>query len=691
MHASNAERIEQGYREIAEQVKIAGRKDPQNNIFELVARWLRNETNGKWLLVLDNADDDVVLSMPQASASKAAVSGETSQLKRPLSAYLPESANSTLVVTTRARSVANKLVEPRDVIAVEAMAETDATALLKKKMDMADIETDMEELVSILEYMPLAIVQAAAYIQQKRSRYKYTVRQYIEEFQKSDKGKTSLLNYEAGHLRRDPEAKNSIIITWQISFTYIREQWPSSADLLALMSFFDRQGIPREALTVQTLKERRDDGDTDRNDDRDEDVGIQQYGALQGSSDDDSDQFEEDIDRLQNYSFVSGGADGQTFEMHSLVQLATRTWLAMQREEERWRGEFCRKLNAVFPTGQHENWSRCELLFPHAKAAERQRPANNAYIREWGRILRNAGGYALAKGNYNEAERVCDKSARALKRAFGDNNMDTLTSIATLASIYWNQGRWTEADKLEVQVMKTRKRMLGEEHPDTLTSINNLASIYLDQGRWTEAEKLEVQVMKTRKRMLGEEHPDTLTSINNLASIYLNQGRWTEAEKLEVQLIETGKRVLGKEHPDTLTSMNNLAVTYSNQGRETEAEKLEVQVMETRKRVLGEEHPDTLTSISNLASTYRDQGRWTEAEKLEVQLIETEKRVLGEEHPDTLTSMNNLAFTLQKQGRHGEAVILMSECVRLQNRILGAEHPNTLNSLGVLAKWQGGE
>ena len=147
--------------------------------------------------------------------------------------------------------------------------------------------------------------------------------------------------------------------------------------------------------------------------------------------------------------------------MHGLVQLATRKWLAMQREEEWWRGEFCRKLNAVFPTGEHENWSRCELLFPHAKAAERQQPANNARVREWGRILRNAGWYALAKGNYNEAERICDKSTRALKGAFGDNDADTLSSMNNLASTYRNQGRWTEAEKLEVQVMEDEKEGAG--------------------------------------------------------------------------------------------------------------------------------------------------------------------------------------------------------------------------------------
>jgi hypothetical protein len=51
------------------------------------------------------------------------------------------------------------------------------------------------------EFMPLAIVQAAAYISQRAPRS--SVQQYLEEFRKSDRKKRSLLNHEAGHLRRE--------------------------------------------------------------------------------------------------------------------------------------------------------------------------------------------------------------------------------------------------------------------------------------------------------------------------------------------------------------------------------------------------------------------------------------------------------------------------------------------------------
>lgn len=56
VHASNAARFEQSYRDIADCVKIAGRQDPNANILKLVHDWLRSSKT-RWVLILDNVDD----------------------------------------------------------------------------------------------------------------------------------------------------------------------------------------------------------------------------------------------------------------------------------------------------------------------------------------------------------------------------------------------------------------------------------------------------------------------------------------------------------------------------------------------------------------------------------------------------------------------------------------------------------
>ncbi|KAH8708386.1 hypothetical protein GQ44DRAFT_628220, partial [Phaeosphaeriaceae sp. PMI808] len=436
-----------------------------------------------------------------------------------------------------------------------------------------------------------------------------------EEFKKSERKRSSLLTYDDSQLRRDWEAKNSIIVTWQISFEHIQQTRSSAADLLSLMSFFDRQGIPKALI-----RSRREHGDAQRsqrayNDDNwDSD---EEDNASQSSAGDDA--FEHDVVTLRNFCFISVDTNGTSFEMHALVQLATRMWLAANGKLEQWRQQFISNLCAEFPTGEYENWAACQALFAHARSAVGQQPEDKSSLAEWATLLYRAAWYAEKMGNITDAVTLAVKSMKARKKVLGQEHEDTLWSIAMVGLAYKLGGQWNVAEELFVQVMETRKTKLGADHPDTLSSMANLAATYRNQGRWDDAEKLEVQVMETRKTKLGADHPDTLSTMANLALTYWNQGRWDDAEKLFVQVVETRKTKLGADHPDTLSSMANLALTYSDQGRWDDAEKLFVQVIETRKTKLGADHPDTLTSIGDLAATYRKQGRWDDAEKLFVQ------------------------------------------------------------------------
>ena len=666
MHASNATRFNQSYREIADQVKIPSRSNPQANIFKLVHDWLRNEKNGKWFLVLDNCDDAGVLLEAHTQSPMAHARGLNSHSTQPLFAYLPPSQNGAILVTTRSRSVALKLVEDNDIITVKPMDKVHALALFEKKLGRKSEKKDANKLVAALEFMPLAIVQAASYI--SRTAPRCSVRQYIEEFQKSEKRKISLLNYEAGHLRRDREAKNSVIVTWQISFDYIRQTRPSAANLLALMSFFDRQGIP-EVL----IRDKEDKGNNDNGDNN---------SLLESTVDNN---FEDDVSTLRDYSFISVTADPTIFEMHGLVQLATRKWLEAHGKLERWKEQYIRNLYAEFPRGEFEDWPKCRVLFPHAKSALAQPPEGEGTLREWASILCNAARYACARGFYADAERMSIKSMQVRKKLLGEEHEFTIDSMAMLASAYKLGGRWKEAEQLEVQVLEMRKKVLGAEHQNTLNSMANLASTFRDQGRWKESMELDIQVTEAERKLLSAEHPSTLASISNLALTYWSQGRWKEAEELGVQVLETSKRVLGVEHPNTLDSMLNLASTYRSQGQWKKAEELDIQVMEAHRRVLGAEHPYTLTSTSNLALTYHSQGRWKEAEELGMRVLETRKGVLGAEHPDTLTSILNLAATYTSQGRWEEAEELQVNGLEVSTKVLGAEHPSTLASMANLA------
>jgi hypothetical protein len=678
VHASNAARFEQGYRDIADRVKIAGRRDPQTNIFKLVHDWLC-DCKQRWLLVLDNVDDVRFLLSGQADGDGQGQTTNAQVIRKPLRRYLPHCERGSILVTTRNREAALKLVEQRDIVSVEPMDEAQALALFQKKLVAQEDSDDLVKLSAALENLPLAIVQAAAYISQRAS--VYTVAKYLDEFRESEHKRSSLLFYNNRQLRGDWEANDSIIATWQISFEYIQQTQPGAADLLSLMSFFDRQGIPE--VLLQTRASPRDAQRSQKEPKHDDWERDEEDNASQSSTGDN--QFEEDIVALRNFCFISVDKAGTSFEMNALVQLATRNWLEGNGKVEQWKQQFVCNLFAAFPTGEYKNWAACQALFPHAKSAARQPPKDESSLADWATLLYRAAWYAETTGNITDAAMLAMKSMEARKKVLGQEHDDTLWSIAMVGLVHRVGGRWTDAEKLELQVMKARQMKLGADHLDTLTSMANLASTYRNQGRWDEAEKLFVQVMKTRKMKLGADHLDTLTSMANLASTYRNQGRWNDAEKLFVQVVETCKTTLGADHPDTLSSMASLALTYWNEGRWHDAEELFVQVVETSKTILGADHPSTLSSISNLASTYRNQGRWDEAEELELPVLEMRKTKLGADHPSTLSSMANLASTYSNQGRWDEAEMLLVQVLEMRKTMLGTNHPDTLSSMANLA------
>ncbi|KAI2930358.1 hypothetical protein CBS147321_10546 [Aspergillus niger] len=542
IYAGNADRFEQSYRDIADLLKLPGRRDPKANIFKLVHDWLQDSRNGNWMVVLDNVDDaEFLVNRPHSTQGQAAYNHDRAD--HPLEQYLPRSQNGSLLVTSQSKEAALKLVDQRNVITVDRMSQEHAQALLDRKLGGQSNYRESDKLAAMLGCMPLAIIQAAAYISDPDRNC--SVQQYINELKESDHLKICLLEEDEAQFRRDWEAKNSVLKTWVISFNRIRQSRQSAADLLSLMSFFDRQGIPRTLLKHRNIQDsieltEGNDSDTTR--------------SLTNLAN----ELNKDILKLQRYSLISVNIDQGSFNMHSLVQLATRRWLEVNGELEKWKQQYIQNLYVAFPIASHENWAQCQLLFPHARSAIDQRPQERDSLLEWAAVMYEAALFDWQKGNGADGEKLATKAMETYKAHLGQEHKKTVRSIAMLGLIYSLRGRWKEAEELEVQVMELRKRLLGPEHPHTLISMGNLAGTYANQGRLKEAEELEVEVTELYKRLLGPEHPHTLTSMNDLAFTWKSQGKFKNSLALMKRCTEFRRNLLGADHPDTISSSDTL-------------------------------------------------------------------------------------------------------------------------------------
>lgn len=132
IHASNAMRYEQSFRELADLARIFRRRNPQNNIFQLVQSWLRSEKSGKWVIILDNVDEADFLVDSQRNLYQG---GSNNVHQAPLISYIPHCQNGSVLITSRSGRVARELVEPRNIITIEPMSQVDALSLIRKKSE----------------------------------------------------------------------------------------------------------------------------------------------------------------------------------------------------------------------------------------------------------------------------------------------------------------------------------------------------------------------------------------------------------------------------------------------------------------------------------------------------------------------------------------------------------------------------
>ncbi len=588
--AINNESFEKAFLGIGRLLQIPNLEEQNADVKRLVQQRLSQESTGSWLLIIDNADDINMWFKDTGNKIES-----TSLID-----YLPTSGRGSTIFTTRSRKAAVKLAQ-QNVIEVPQMDQNDATQVLRNAIINQEILNDHEitrKLLNRLTFLPLAIVQAATYINENA----ITLSQYLSLFEDREQDLVDTLSedFEDEGRYRHPDLKNPIATTWCISFERIRLHDPLAADFLSFMSCIDPKVIPRSLLPPARSSKKMTDA----------------------------------IGTLSAYSFIKSQRDDQSLDLHPLVHLATRNWLREQNSLLEWTAKVITRLAEVFSSKNYKG-TEWKLYLPHARYIV---SSDLVYVGAEERLslLQILGQYLHVDGDgsYIEAKIPLKQVMETTSRVLAQEPPDTLTSMANLALTYGNQGRWQEAEELVVQVIETLSRVLVRKHPDTLISMNNLASTY------DETEKLYQRALAENKKKLGLEHSDTPETMKNLTDIYTRQGRYDEAKKLYQRALTGRKEQLGPKHLDTLRTVDNLADVYRSKGRYDEAEKLYQWALTERKKQLGPKHPHTLRTVENLANVYISKGRYDEVEGLYQRALVGNQKKLGPKHPDTLRTVD---------------------------------------------------
>ena len=580
--------FEQAYTDMAKKLlpgNVVADKDPK----DAVRRYLSSDAAGPWLLVVDNADDmDTLFGSPDGPGG--------------LEEYLPISEDGLILFTTRSRQVAVS-VAGRDVVELLEMDSREATDYLEKSLIRSD-EAGTGELLKELAYLPLAITQAAAYLNTTG----VPIAEYLSLLRGADQEATSLMSREFHDSTRYRGSQNAVATTWLVSFDQIRKSDSVAADLLAFLSCIEPKAIPQSILPRPELEEQM----------------VHALGTLCG------------------YAFLTRRQDNKTFDMHSLVHLATRVWIRREGRTATTGAAATRRIAAVFPEDDFANRSLWRQYLPHAlkvlqhgKEADKEEKSTLYF---WvGRCLRT-------DGRIQEAVQ-CSKAAWEWSKShFKEDHPFRLTSQHALASAYRANDQVPDAIALLQQVVAIEAETQAEDHHNRLASMHALAIAYRINDQIPDAIALLKQVIAIEAKTLPKDHPSYLASQHELAVAYRDNGQVLDAIVLLKQVVTICERDLAEDHPHRLTSQHQLAITYQVNGQAPDAIALLKQVVAIRERVLAEDHPSRLISQHELATAYHANGQVLDAITLFKHVAAIRERTLAEDHPDRLASQEWLTY-----------------------------------------------
>ncbi|KAF2726855.1 HET-domain-containing protein, partial [Polyplosphaeria fusca] len=438
--ASDTDSLYRSYEGIAQKLSIPGWDDEKADSRQLVRAYLSREGERQCLLIFDNADD---VSLGSTHISDC----------------VPQSEQCAVLYTTTNIDTAKELAA-LNVLPLRQMSPRIAQKMLANHIKAslsASEEQEAQLLLHELSYLPLAIVQAAAYINAQN----ITLQEYRSLVARQ---REAVPGHYSASLENRPQEHNiagPVVTTLFISLNQLRDDSKLAADYLFLAAFVDRKDIPLDLLPSSSPYEK-----------------------------------EEAVKVLSGYGLVTRRPAESSLDLHQLVHRALWEWLRRQGRLDEWTGNAIKELCRIFPGNDYGSRSKWRRLLPHTKYILTHSSAE----KESGDRLELARKCAMAlynDGRWTEAEQLDVQVMETRKRVLGDEHPDTLTSIANLASTYRNQGR---------------KRVLGDEHPDTLTSINNLAFTFKGQGIYKKAIPLLEKCCRLQQRVLGQEHPHTISS-----------------------------------------------------------------------------------------------------------------------------------------------------------------------------------
>ncbi|OAL57234.1 hypothetical protein IQ07DRAFT_627111 [Pyrenochaeta sp. DS3sAY3a] len=405
LRATNVESLQRSLEMLTQLLSLPGCEYEHAKHLNLLLAYLSHERSGLWLLIIDGLDDQNVLG-----------DGDV---------FSPRNRGQ-VVLTTRNFYVRAGIT--KKVIRVRNMDEKEASLLLESRLEQRPSLEEIQHVTDNLDHIPLAIIQAAAYI----NAHKITPKDYLSLFLEQEE----TIVAEVDSMSR----------TWTISFESIRETETAAFHLLAYISCLEsKHEVPLGLLPA------------------DESPGSLGISLM----------------RLRAYSMIEWVIRDHTLKIHRLVSLAVQKWMKSLNEWDDLVAYVMVRLEEAVSSCDTADLATCSKIMPHVIYIVGLRETN--HLNERMSLLHWLGRCKSNFGDFKSAENAYRLLIEQEIRVLGKTYPDTLKSFDNLGLTLIEQGRKDEARNIFMEVWRQRKETLGSEHPDTLASARQLTLLDDDE------------------------------------------------------------------------------------------------------------------------------------------------------------------------------------------------------------------
>ncbi|KAL3418551.1 kinesin light chain [Phlyctema vagabunda] len=623
IYCGSIERIKQSYEDIARLLKLPGWEDPGSDKLQMVYDWFCHGTKYKWLIVLDNCDDSDLLFEPQ------------SQLDRPLISYLPESDSGRILITSRDQRVADQLTESPDCICVlDPFSATEARSLLTKKLKADPSQEDViNDVVKELDYIPLAITQAAAYIRKMF----ISVSDYLSKL-KEPSLEIEAFQFEQMDRTRDVRGKisNAIFKTWKVSFDKIRSTEKPSIELLSLMSTLERQGIPKVIL-------------------------LQKFNTEH--------ELHKALSPLIGFSFINQRSSDDVYSMHRLVQIFVQKWIRDEGLLKSFQEQAVRVVESSFlPPNHSNNLVYGRKLLPTAHAVLEFNVEDITRIR----LLYQLAIYYQISLQPESTKNVGTKLVSLYAQTYGESHPRTISALEDLASTLEISKEHRAACIQYVRILNSYRQCPGTPQHEIINIQTRLALCQCSSGNRGLAIESLKHLYFWYLQNLRVAHPSIREGAVRLANYLAQDGQLLEAEELYYRIHEVYRDLYDPRNHDWCLLF---ALPYSQfLSRNKKFDEAEAIILEIFGKLDNTDGYEVFNVATGLVKVWKAKGDFTSALELSRHVLLATENEYGQAHFNTLSSFYDLSILLAESRKLQESNDCFEDLISRSENFFGPDN-----------------